>query len=53
VTAPKIGSTNRTEEPYGFEAREFLREIIIGKKCEFIPEYQYGGRDYGTLIVDG
>jgi len=53
VTAPKIGSTNRVEEPFGFEAREFLREKIIGKKAEFTYEYIYGGRDYGTLVVDG
>lgn len=51
IMAPKIGSTTRPEEPFGFEAREFLREKIIGKKCEFIPEYSYGGREYGTLIV--
>jgi staphylococcal nuclease domain-containing protein 1 len=53
VTAPKMGSSNRTEEPFAFDAREFLRDKIIGKKCEFFPEYQYGGRDYGTLIVNG
>jgi staphylococcal nuclease domain-containing protein 1 len=53
VTAPKMGSSNRTEEPFAFDAREFLREKIIGKKCEFFPEYNYGGRDYGTLIVNG
>ena len=53
VTAPKIGSSSRSEEPFGFEAREFLRERIIGKKCDFHPEYNYGGRDYGTLIVGG
>jgi len=53
VSAPKIGSSNRVEEPFGFEAREFLRERIIGKKCDFHPDYNYGGRDYGTLLVNG
>jgi len=53
VSAPKIGSSNRVEEPFGFEAREFLRERYIGKKCEFHPEYNYGGRDFGTLLVNG
>ena len=53
VAAPKMGSSSRTEEPFGFEAREFLRERFIGKKCDFFPEYNYGGRDYGNLIVDG
>lgn len=53
VAAPKVGSANRVEEPFGFEAREFLREKIIGRKCDFHPEYNFGGRDYGSLIVDG
>lgn len=53
VQAPKIGSTNRVEEPFAFQAREFLREKVIGKKADFKIEYNYGGRDYGTLIVDG
>lgn len=53
VQAPKMGSSNRNEEPFAFTAREFLRERIIGKKCEFHKEYEYGGRDYGTLIVNG
>jgi len=48
-----MGSSNRSEEPFAFDAREFLREKIIGKKCEFTPEYNYGGRDYGTLTVNG
>ena len=53
VQAPKMGSSQRVEEPYAFDAREFLREKIIGKKCEFTPEYEFGGRTYGTLIVNG
>jgi staphylococcal nuclease domain-containing protein 1 len=35
IQAPKMGSANRSEEPLAFAAREFLREKIIGKKCEF------------------
>jgi hypothetical protein len=53
VSAPKIGSTNRTEEAFAFDAREFLREQIIGRKCEFNLEYNFSGRDYGTLFVNG
>jgi staphylococcal nuclease domain-containing protein 1 len=52
VAAPKIGSASRSEEPFGFEAREFLRDKIIGRKCDFHPEYNFGGREYGSLIVD-
>jgi staphylococcal nuclease domain-containing protein 1 len=53
IKAPTVGSTNRPEEPFAFEAREFLRERVIGKKCEFHLEYNFSGRDYGTLIVNG
>jgi staphylococcal nuclease domain-containing protein 1 len=53
VTAPKVGSTTRTEEPFAFDAREFLRERIVGRKCEFTLEYNFSGRDYGTLVVNG
>jgi len=45
VAAPKIGSASRSEEPFGFEAREFLRDKIIGRKCDFHPEYNFGGRE--------
>ena len=48
-----MGGPNRTEEPFGFDAREFLREKIIGKKCEFAIEYTISARDYGILKVDG
>jgi endonuclease YncB( thermonuclease family) len=30
-----------------------VREQIVGKKAEFRVDYNYGGRDYGTLMVDG
>lgn len=53
VKAPQVGSQNRVEEPFAFEAREFLRERVIGRKCEFHLEYNFSGRDYGTLVVDG
>jgi staphylococcal nuclease domain-containing protein 1 len=53
VAAPKMGSSSRVEEPFGFDAREFLRERYIGKKCDFNPEYNFGGRDYGTLLIGG
>ncbi len=30
-----------------------MREKVIGRKCEFHLEYNFSGRDFGTLIVDG
>ena len=35
IQAPRIGSAQRTEEPFAFDARELIREKIIGKKCNF------------------
>lgn len=52
VSAPKMGNANKTEEPFSFEAREFLRDKIIGRKCDFHPEYNFSGREYGSLVVD-
>lgn len=51
VQAPKLGSQSRSEEPFGFEAREHVRERAIGRKCDFHPEYSFSGRDYGTVVV--
>ena len=46
-----MGSVNRSEEPLSFEAREFIREKYIGKKCEFEVEYTVSNRQYGILII--
>lgn len=46
-----MGSDQRTEEPFAFEAREYIRENGIGKKCEFTVEYNFGGKDYGVLMI--
>jgi len=53
IQAPKMGSTNRTEEPFAFDAREFLRERIIGRKAEFTVEYSFANKDFGVLVVNG
>lgn len=52
VVAPRIGNQNRSEEPFAFDAREMIREKIIGRNCEYIVEYEHSGRKYGTLMVN-
>jgi staphylococcal nuclease domain-containing protein 1 len=52
VQAPRIGSSQRVEEAFAFEAREAIREKIIGRKCSFTVQYQINGRRYLTLKVD-
>jgi staphylococcal nuclease domain-containing protein 1 len=39
VSAPRCGNNNRSEEPFAFDAREFVREKIIGRKVDFTIEY--------------
>ena len=52
IQAPRIGSSQRIEDPFAFEAREHIREKIIGKKCLFTQHYIVGGRRYLTVEVD-
>jgi len=51
--APKVGTPQREEEPYGYDAKKWLMGKIIGEKCEFIVEYEINGRECGTLKVGG
>ncbi|XP_074643880.1 staphylococcal nuclease domain-containing protein 1-like [Tubulanus polymorphus] len=62
VTAPKLarranpnieGAQETTDEPFAWEAREFLRKKLIGKEITFIEEYSppSAGRKYGFVFV--
>jgi hypothetical protein len=32
LTAPRIGSRDRPDEPWAFESREFVRSLLVGKE---------------------
>ena len=49
ITAPRCGNSNRSEDPFAFDAREYVREALIGKKVDFTLEYQANGRKYVTV----
>jgi staphylococcal nuclease domain-containing protein 1 len=62
VTAPRLarranpnidGSTETKDEPYAWEAREFLRKKLIGKEVVFTVEYKVPGtgREYGCIYL--
>lgn len=34
-----MGTRNRTEEPFAFDAKEFVRKKLIGKKATVVIEY--------------
>lgn len=45
VSAPRLASG----EPYGFEAREALRTLLVGKPVQFRVIYEINGREYGDV----
>ena len=59
ITAPrlarhKVGAQNdeAEDQPYAFEAREFLRTKLIGKEVCFVQEHKTNSNiDIGTLYL--
>jgi staphylococcal nuclease domain-containing protein 1 len=49
VNAPLF--TKSQEEPFGFESREYLRQLLIGKSVKFRVEHSGTNRQYGQLFV--
>lgn len=47
VSAPRLTSN----EPYGFEAREYLRTLLVGKQVQFKVLYSINGKEYGDIIA--
>ena len=50
---PRIGTPNRTEEAYAFDAREAIREKIIGQKVDFVTEYMAGSKKAVSVQING
>ncbi|KZV69559.1 transcription factor [Peniophora sp. CONT] len=59
IQTPRIGNTTREDEPWAFEAREFLRALAVGKECTFTSAHSLGPsaddipRDLGTAEIGG
>jgi len=56
IQAPRMAKRGEeNEEPFAFEAREFLRKKCIGKLVSFQVEYRNADtkRDFGTVFLDG
>lgn len=49
VQAPRVGNYQRSEEPFAFEAREFVRSKLIGQKIDFTIEYMIKERRFVTI----
>lgn len=52
IRTPKMGTNLRVEEPFAFEAREFLRSNLIGKVVTVREDMEMNERSYGTLFHD-
>ncbi|XP_075530608.1 staphylococcal nuclease domain-containing protein 1 [Dermacentor variabilis] len=57
ITAPKLAKrptetvTETRDEPFAWEAREFLRKKLVGQEVVFSIEYSVNDRDYVTLYL--
>ena len=53
ITVPRIGNPNRNEEPFAYEAREAIREKLIGRKVDYVTEYMAGSKKAVSIQVEG
>ncbi|KAL0072455.1 hypothetical protein AAF712_000218 [Marasmius tenuissimus] len=58
VTAPRMGSSTREDEPWAFESREFMRALAVGKEISFVSSHSLPSnddipRDLGSADVGG
>mmetsp|Transcript_20897 Transcript_20897/g.24553 ORF Transcript_20897/g.24553 Transcript_20897/m.24553 type:complete len:144 (-) Transcript_20897:2379-2810(-) len=53
INVPRVGNPNRNEEPLAHEAREFVRERIIGRKVDYKTEYMAGTKKAVSVSIEG
>lgn len=57
ILAPKLGrratasAGDTKDEPYAWEAREFLRKKVIGEPVLFVSEVSSNNREYGVIYL--
>ncbi|GAA5856749.1 hypothetical protein JCM8547_008820 [Rhodosporidiobolus lusitaniae] len=39
LSAPRLGTRDRPEEPWAFESRDYLRSLVVGKEVSFSVSY--------------
>ncbi|KAF9104700.1 hypothetical protein BGX27_009982 [Mortierella sp. AM989] len=54
IQAPKLGNKDRSDEPFAFAARNYLRKLLVGKEVMFRVDYTVPstGREYGALYLN-
>ncbi|KAK7053364.1 hypothetical protein VNI00_003990 [Paramarasmius palmivorus] len=58
VSAPRLGTSTREDEPWAFESREFLRALVVGKEISFVSAHSLPSnddipRDIGSADLGG
>lgn len=58
ISAPRLGTASREDEPWSFESREFLRVLAVGKEVSFttthsLPPNEDVPRDFGNAEIGG
>ena len=55
LIAPHMGNRSRDEEEFGNASREFLRNLVIGKRVAFKVDYKVDAirRTFGAIDLDG
>ncbi|GAB66638.1 hypothetical protein PCYB_094220 [Plasmodium cynomolgi strain B] len=48
----KSQNVEKSEEPFAWESREFIRKMIIGKNVSFVVEYIYNNRTYCSVFYE-
>ncbi|KAJ2724406.1 hypothetical protein GGI07_002007 [Coemansia sp. Benny D115] len=54
ISSPHLGNPKQSkpDEPFSFEAREFLRRRVAGKPIKFVVRHKTaGGREYGSVYL--
>ncbi|KAF7296136.1 Transcriptional factor [Mycena kentingensis (nom. inval.)] len=58
ISCPRLGTSTRDDEPWAYEAREFLRAYAVGKEITFtsthsLPANDEIPRDFGAADIGG
>ena len=54
ISAPRCGSSNNLEEEaYGWEAKDFVRQLTLSKVVKYTVDYKYNDRLFGQIFIDG
>jgi staphylococcal nuclease domain-containing protein 1 len=54
IQAPRVANSNSSEEEsFGWDSREFLRQLILGKVVKYTIDYKNNDKTSGQIFIDG